>query len=226
MMTSLQTPTRLPGPSALAPEPPQVSQIVARVATSLATAVVVPTALFVLTLLTLGLTVAVLVALTWMVGAMCWRRGARRPVSGLLVLALAVMTLRTTVMLATGNAFVYFVQPVVVDTVVASLFLGSLCTTRPLVARLAPDFYPMDDALGAHPGVRGLFRGLTLLWGLVILAKATITLWLLLSLSTVDFVLVKSGAILSLTVLATTTTVVWSSTVARRHGLLLHAPRG
>lgn len=33
------------------------------------------------------------------------------------------------------------------------------------------------------------------MWGLVILVKGSITLWLLESLSTVDFVLIKRGAI-------------------------------
>ncbi len=211
-------------PAPVRPELPHLREVVGRVATSLATAVIVPTALFALTLLTLDLTAAVLVALGWMAGAMGWRHTHRRPVSGLLVLALAIMTLRTGIMLATGNAFLYFVQPVVVDLVVATAFLVSACSAKPLVARLAPDFYPMDDVLAAHPRVRRLFRGLTLLWGLVILVKATITLWLLLSLSTVDFVLVKGGAILGLTLLATTVTIVWAVTVARQQGLLLCAP--
>jgi len=206
------------------PALPHLREVVLRVATSLATAVFVPTALFAVTLLTFNLTAAVLVALGWMAGAMGWRHTNKRPVSGLLVLALAIMTLRTCIMLATGNAFLYFVQPVAVDLVVASAFLVSACSATPLVARLAPDFYPMDETLSAYPRVRRLFRGLTLLWGLVILVKATITLWLLLALSTVDFVLIKGGAILTLTLLATTVTIVWAVTVARQQGLLLCAP--
>jgi hypothetical protein len=65
------------------------------------------------------------------------------------------------------------------------------------------------------------FRHLTLLWGVVIAIKGTITLWLLLSLSTVDFVLVKSSAIIALTLLATAATVVLSAVVGRREGLLV-----
>ncbi len=38
------------------------------------------------------------------------------------------------------------------------------------------------------------------MWGLVILVKGSVTLWLLLSLSTIDFVVVKSGTILDLDV--------------------------
>jgi hypothetical protein len=194
--------------------------VVARVAVSIATAVVAPTALFATTLLIFNITTAVLVALAWMAGAMWWRRTSKRPISGLLVLALGTMTIKTGITLATGNTFIYFVQPVFVDLLVSSVFLGSLLSARPIVARLAPDFYPMDAALAASPAVRRLFRRLTLLWGLVILVKGTITFWLLTSLSTVDFVLIKGGAILTLTMLAAATTVAWSVVVARQEGLL------
>jgi len=187
---------------------------------SLVTAVIVPTALFAVTLVIFNITVAVLVALAWMAGAMWWRRSAQRPISGLLVLGLAIMTIKTGITLATGNTFIYFVQPVVVDLLVSGVFLGSLLSARPIVARLAPDFFPMDAVIAARPAIRGLFRRLTLLWGLVILVKGVVTMWLLTSLSTVDFVLIKGGAILTLTVLATATTVTWSVVVARREGLL------
>lgn len=187
---------------------------------SLATAVVAPTALFAATLLIVNITTAVLVALAWMAGAMCWRWTTKRPVSGLLLLALGISTVKTSIALATGNTFIYFVQPVFVDLVVSTVFLGSLWSTRPIVARLAPDFYPVSAAVAARPAIRGLFRRLTLLWGLVILVKGTVTLWLLMSLSTVDFVLIKGGAIITLTLTAAFVTVVWSVIVGRQEGLL------
>jgi hypothetical protein len=199
---------------------PHLRDIVARVAVSLAVAVVAPAVLFASTLVVVNLTAAVLVALAWMAGSMCWRKATSRPVSGLLLLALGIMTVKTAFMLATGNAFIYFMQPVVVDLVVATVFLGSLWSACPVVARIAPDFYPVDAALAARPGVRSLFRGLTLFWGIVILAKGSLTFGLLMSLSTVDFVLVKGSAILTLTLLAVVTTVTWSVAVARREGLL------
>jgi hypothetical protein len=62
-----------------------------------------------------------------------------------------------------------------------------------------------------------------LLWGLVILVKGTVTVWLPMSLSTVHFVLIKGGAILTLTLLADATTVVWSVIVGRHEGLLRRA---
>lgn len=187
----------------------------ARVAVSLLTAVVVPAFLLWASLVLFGFAVAVTVVLSWMVGAMCWRRATGRPVSGLLVLGLTVMILRTTLTLMTGSTFVYFVQPAVGDVVIAAVFVGSLWTARPLAAQLAPDFYTMDDLRAAQPAIRLHFRRLTLLWGVVMLAKGIVTLWLLATLSTVDFVVVKSVTIFSITVTATAITIAWSAVVLR-----------
>jgi uncharacterized membrane protein len=218
--SSIQDRVVAPKPVERRPVVPRLRDVVARVAVSLATAVVAPTALFAATLLIVNITTAVLVALAWMTGAMCWRWTTNRPVSGLLLLALGIMAVKTSITLATGNTFIYFVQPVFVDLVVSAVFLGSLWSARPIVARLAPDFFPMNAAVAASPAIRGLFRRLTLLWGLFILVKGTVTFWLLMSLSTVHFVLIKGGAIITLTLTAAVVTVVWSVIVGRQEGLL------
>ncbi len=219
-MTAIQDTVLAPRQASPQPPHPRLKAVVARVAASLVTAVIVPAVLLWATLVTFNIDTAVIVALAWMAGATCWRWATKRPVSGLLVLTLGIMTIKTGVMLATGNTFIYFVQPVGGDAIVAAIFLGSLWTARPIVARLAPDFYPIDPALAARPRVRQLFQRLTLLWGLVIVVKGSVTLWLLMSLSTANFVLIKSSAIITLTLLAATTTVAMSAIVARREGLL------
>jgi hypothetical protein len=219
-MTAIHDADLAPIPVLLRPALPQLKAVIARVAASLATAVVAPAALFAVTLVIINVYAAVSVALAWMVAAMCWRRATRRPVSGLLVLTLGIMTIRTGFTLATGNTFVYFVQPVFADATVAAIFLGSLWTARPIVARIAPDFYPVNAALAARPRIRRLFRKLTLLWGLVLVVKGSVTLWLLVSLSTVNFVLIRSGAILSLTLLTAVATVALAAIVGRQEGLL------
>ena len=101
------------------------------------------------------------------------------------------MTARTAIAFGSGDTFIYFLQPVVTDALVAGVFLVSLATARPVVARLAADFYPMTHDLATRPRMRRLFWHLTLLWGLVCLAKGGATLWLLTSQSLVTFVVVK-----------------------------------
>jgi hypothetical protein len=219
-MTAVANTCPAPLPVVLQSSLPNLKAIVARTVASLSIAVVVPAALFWVTLVVFGVYGAVSVALVWMSGAMCWRWASGRPVSRLLLLTLGIMTIRTGFTLVTGNTFVYFVQPVFADATVATIFLGSLWTAQPIVARLAPDFYPIDAAVYARPRVHLLFRRLTLLWGLVIVAKGSVTLWLLLSQSMVNFVLIKTGAIIALTLLAAAATVALGAVVGRKEGLL------
>jgi hypothetical protein len=54
------------------------------------------------------------------------------------------------------------------------------------------------------------------MWGVFIVVKGSLTLWLLTSLSTVNFVLVKGAAIFTLTLLAAAATITIASIVVRR----------
>ncbi|HEY3529186.1 MAG TPA: VC0807 family protein [Nocardioides sp.] len=195
-------------------------EVIARVVSSLGIAVVAPAVLLWAMLAFFNVSAAVVAALVWMVGVMTWRWATGRPVSGLLLLTLGILVVKTAFTLATGNTFVYFAQPVLVDITVAGIFLVSLWSARPAIARLAPEFYPMDAEVAARPEVRAHLRRLTLMWGLVILVKGSITLWLLETLSPVNFVLIKSGAVMTLTLTAALVTVAWSLIVGRREGLL------
>ena len=200
--------------------PPSIRSILGRLVVSLAVAVVVPGVIFYLALVGAGLTAAILLALAWASGAIVWRRVTGRAMSGLLVLTVAVMAARTAFTLATGNSFVYFFQPVVTDGLVGGLFLVSLTTARPVVARLAADFYPMNEDVAARPRIRRLFWHLTLMWSFVILLKGVVTMWLLTSQSTANFVLFKNVTMIAMTVSAVAVTI-WASTrVARKENLL------
>lgn len=184
---------------------------------------VVPSVLFYVCLVSLGVWAALVAALAWCYGAMAWRMATRRRMSMLLLLAVVGLSIRTAVAFASGSTFVYFLQPVLNNTVVASLFLLSLATARPVVARLAADFFPMTDDIAKRPRVERLFWHLTLLWATVSLGKAVVTLWLLQSQSLVTFVVFKDSFFLAVTVLAVAVTVSASVWVARKEGLLTSA---
>ena len=49
-----------------------------------------------------------------------------RRTSGLLIITATLITLRTVVSLAAGSTFLYFLQPIISDTVVGTTFLLSL----------------------------------------------------------------------------------------------------
>jgi hypothetical protein len=205
-------------------ERPGLATVIRRVAMSLLIACVIPAALFYVCVIVVGVWAAILVALGWSYGAIVWRRLTGRRTSGLLILTAIVMTGRTAVAFLTDSTFLYFLQPVISDGMVATTFLFSLATARPLVARLAGDFYPMDHELSVRPRIQRLFRNLTVLWAVLCLGKALVTLWLLQSQSLEAFVLMKSLSVLSLNAVAVAATIGAAAVVARKEGLLGPVP--
>ncbi len=199
---------------------PRLRSIVKRVALSLLIACVVPATLFYVFLVTSGVWTAMLAALAWAYGAIAWRALTHRRTSGLLILTAIVLTGRTIVSFVADSTYFYFLQPIISDGVVATAFLLSLASARPMVARLAGDFYPMDHEVSVRPRIRRLFRDLTVVWALVCLGKASATLWLLQTQSMETFVLANSLTGLSLTALAAGATIVTAAVVARDEGLL------
>ncbi len=199
---------------------PTLAAVIRRVALSLMVACAVPAAVFYTTFRLYGVWTAIFAALGWSYGAIVWRALTGRRTSGLLVLTAGVMTGRTVVSLATDSTFLYFLQPIITDAALALVFLGSLAGARPMVARLAGDFYPLDEELRLRPRVRRLFSGLTLMWGALCAGKAAVTLWLLLSQSLETFVLVKSISVLTINALAVAGTIALAVAVGRKEGLL------
>jgi intracellular septation protein A len=214
-------PTAEPGE---APHRPRLLTVVKRVSLSLLIAVVIPAVVFYAVFVLAGVWAAIVAALAWSYGAIAWRAVTRRRTSGLLILAAILLTGRTVLSMVADSAWLYFLQPVISDGLVAVLFLLSLASARPMVARLAGDFYPMDHEIAMRPRIRRLFRHLTVLWAVLGLAKASMTLWLLQSQTLETFILVKSVSMLAINVLAAFATIALAALVARKEGLLGHAP--
>ena len=202
------------------PPRPSLKRIIGHLSLNLVNAVIVPAVLFYLCLITLNVSVALAVALAWCYGGIAWRAVTKRRTSGLLVLTGVAMTARTAVAYGTGGTFFYFLQPVLSDTILAGVFFLSLLTARPVVARLAGDFYPMSAEVAMLPRIQTLLWRLTALWATVILAKAAVVFWLLQSQSLGTFVLLKSVTLAAMTALAVTATVWAAARVARSEGLL------
>jgi hypothetical protein len=199
---------------------PRLRGVLGHISRSLLVACFIPALLFFVCLATISVWAALIAALAWCYGVSAWRMATKRQRSGLLVLTMAVLTARTALAFASGNTFLYFLQPAVTDLLVATVFFASLATARPVVARLASDFFPMSAEVAMRPRVRRLFWYLTLLWGMVCLGKASVTVSLLVSQSTMTFVVVKSICLFTITVVAVTATVLAAHRVARTEGLL------
>lgn len=209
-MTTLGTSANRPG----------LGLVIRRVAVSLLIATVIPATLFYVVLVAYDVWSAIVAALVWSYAAIAWRRVTGRRPSGLLLLTAVVMTGRTAIAVVADSTFLYFLQPIISDGVVAATFLLSLATARPMVARLAGDFYPMDHELSLRPRIRRLFWRLTVMWALLCAGKAAGTLWLLGSQSMESFVLLKSVLVLALNAVAVGVTIAAAVLVARKEGLL------
>jgi intracellular septation protein A len=169
----------------------------------------IPLGLFYAGLQLFGLWGALLAALLWCYTCLLRRLLTRRRVPGMLTLAIVGMTARTALALATGSAFLYFLQPTIGTGLVAGVFLGSVLLGRPLAQRLAADFLPLPEALLARHGMRRFFQRVSLLWAAVFLANAGISLWLLVSQPLATFLWSRTVASLALTGLAIIASTWW-----------------
>ena len=186
-------------------------------------ATVIPGLLFYIFLVTTSLGWAYLAAIAWSFGTAGRRVIRRKPIPPLLVLGMVGITAKTIVAVLSGSAFIYFFQPVLANIAMGAVFLVSVAVGRPLIARLADEFWEITPVQKAHPAMHGLFRRLTLLWAAVNLSIAITTLMLLLWLPLATFVAMKQVTALSITFGATFLTIALSLRTARREGLVAPA---
>lgn len=161
-------------------------------------------------------------ALGWAVLLLVARALRSRRIPGILVLAVIGLAIRTIVAMASGSTFLYFLQPVITTMVVAVVFLVSLRTDRPMVARLAQDFCPLTKDITDRAGVKSHFRRLTVMWSGVNVVNGLITLWLLLALQASSFLALKTVVVAAVTWSAVALTVAASLRVCRKEGLRRH----
>jgi Protein of unknown function (DUF3159) len=204
-----------------------VAAVTKRLVPYLVEASLIPMLLFYGFLITLDLRWAFVAALGWSYTAVARRIVGRRPVPALLLFACLGITLRTLIYLCSGNAFVYFVQPILRTLATAAMFAVSVVIGRPLIARFAADFCPLSAEVQGRPAVVRLFQRLTYLWAGVNLAAALVSLTLLLTVPTPVFVGTATLAAWLITCTGVVLTVSDSVRTARREGLATAvAPNG
>jgi hypothetical protein len=217
-------------PAALGSAPPELSKravvraVVQRGGPKLLEATLIPGALFYACLVWGSLGLAYLIAIAWIYGCLLRRLVGRQPVPSVLILGAIGITVRTALAVASGSAFVYFAQPILATVVMGGVFLASLIVGRPLIGRLAGDFWPITPEQAENPRVLSLFRGLTILWAGVNLTLATVAFALLLWLPLTAFLVAKQVSSLGITISAVAITIVWSHRTACQEGLVT-APR-
>ena len=141
--------------------------------------VIAPVAVFYAALVLLGLNGALVAAVGWVYAGILWRVLRGQAVPGMLLLAALGVTVRAILAAVTGSAVVYFLQPTLGTLLVSMTFLTSVPLGRPLAQKLATDMVPLPEAFLAHIRVRQFFLRISLLWSLVFLVNAAISLWML-----------------------------------------------
>jgi hypothetical protein len=138
--------------------------------------VLVPTALLIVLLHTVGLLAGLYAVLSWCVFTVAVRWIGGRQLPGTLVVCAGMLCARATVALLLSSALVYLIQPVIGSVLMALLFLGSAVAGRPLTMRLARDFISLPSHLIEHRGVRRVFTQTAALWGAGRLLDAALSL--------------------------------------------------
>jgi len=206
--------------------PPEVSKravallVARRGGPKIIEATVIPGVLFYGCLVWGGVGLAYAVAVAWIYGCLIRRVVRHRTVPAILILGAIGITVRTAVAVASGSTFVYFAQPILGTLATGGVFLLSLVIGRPLIGRLAGDFWPITPEMARNPRILTLFRRLTVLWAGVNLATATLTFVWLLCLPLATFVAVKQASGLGITVAAIAVTIIWSHRTACGEGLV------
>ena len=189
-------------------------------------ATIIPAVLFYVCLVAGGLGAAYVAALGWSYSALLRRALRRDPVPPILVLGVLGITVKTVVAVVSQSSFLYFFQPILGTVAMAGVFFVSVLRGQPLIGRLAGEFWPLTDEASARPGIRRLFRNLTLLWGASNIASAAMTLSMLVWLPLEAFLPVKQVAGFALTGSTVFVTVAASLRAARSEGLVSMAEPG
>ncbi len=171
---------------------PGLRAIVSHSWVNVLTGKIVPLLIFLGLFSSVGITPAVLAALAWSLGLVAYQRAHGHRIAGLVILSIVGNTAKTIVALATGSVVAYFIQPTISTTLIGTAFLISVPLGFPLAERLVRDFCPFDEATNNEPAFAAFFPRLSLLWAATSLLNGGVTLYLLLTQSITNFLILKA----------------------------------
>lgn len=173
-------------------EMPGWRPILRRIGTTLLLVSFLPMAVFYTTMSLFGLRIAALAAVGLCYSGLLVTTARGRPVLAAALLTAGLLSVRAVVMLFTGSALLYFLQPVAGTLVVATVIGATALAGRPVLDRLAHEFCPFPQDLSAWLRQRRFFTRLSIVWSATYLLNAAGTVWLLTNSSLGGFILLKS----------------------------------
>jgi len=181
-------------------------------------ATLVPLLLFYVTMASAGVWAGILSSLLWSYACLVRRIVGGERVPGILVLGAVGLTARFVAAAATGSVFVFYAQPTLGTVLVGLAFLASVPLGRPLAGRLAGDFVPVERSVFDEPPVRRYLGRISVLWAVVHLVNAGVTLWLLMTQPVGVYMMAKTVVSWTVTGIAVAVTVVTARRLAARLG--------
>jgi hypothetical protein len=155
---------------------------------------IAPLAVFYTALVTLGLHWAFICGVSLWYLTLGYRLVRRQKIPAMLLVGTALVTARAVIGLATGSAFLYFLQPSLGNFAIGALFLGTVAFGRPLAARLGEEFCAIPAEVTAHHRLRGFFRRISLLWAFVFCWNGAVAIWMLVSVPVQQYLLISFGS--------------------------------
>jgi intracellular septation protein A len=181
----------------------------------------IPLGLFWLLFTHAGFDAGLWAALGWSGLAIGTRLALRRRLPAVLLLTTALLVVRTAVGLATGSAFLYFLQPTAQNFLIALALLVTIGLERPLLAKLADDFCAFPAELTEHPHMLRFFRRVSLLWAVVFLVNGVGTLLVLASGTVGEYLAVSTAGSYSVVAAGIGLSLWWFHRFLARHGIRL-----
>jgi intracellular septation protein A len=147
--------------------------------------------------------------LGWSGFAIIRRIRKSRRVPAMAILGMAMLIVRSGLALATGSAFLYFLQPTIGTALVGLAFLCSVPAGQPLSRRFAGDFVTLPSELFLAPYVHRFFVRNSMMWAVVGLFNAIVAYCLLITLETTTFAVTQTILSIVVTVLAVGVSMLW-----------------
>lgn len=173
-------------------EMPGWRPIVRQVLTRAALVSLLPMAIFYTAMSIAGVRAAALVTAAAYYAGLLSRIIRGKPVLAAALFAAGLLGLRTVIMLCTGSAFVYFLQPVAGTVAAATTFAASAIIGRPILERLIHEFCPLVPELSHHLRAARYFSRVSLVWTISYGVNASGTVWLLTTASLPGFIIGKA----------------------------------
>ncbi len=142
-------------------------------------------------------------------------------VPGLLMISASMLTIQTALALATGQAWIYFLQVPVAKLALCLIFARSASTSQPLVARLATEVVALRHPAGQHPGLHRYFQRATWLWAGIFLVLALGMAVFVATQPISTFLILSTVVTVGLIVTGAAVSALWFFSVIRRLGLRL-----